>query len=169
MQNIQSEIEFCRKEYKRQKMLEQIVLKRARKRPTTPKWYLALLLAFVPLFIFCAIYLYTILQIAFVLKLLVAFFVILLTVEIYFRYCLIQAVKCYQHYAKDETRKRCLCIPSCSEYAIISLKRIFPLIIALIKIKNRLYVTCDGQEYKVDFPCKKMNASFERKHIDPYL
>ncbi|MBQ7392190.1 MAG: membrane protein insertion efficiency factor YidD [Clostridia bacterium] len=169
MQNIQSEIEFCRKEYKRQKMLEQIVLKRARKRPTTLKWYLALLLAFVPLFIFCAIYLYTILQIAFVLKLLVAFFVILLTVEIYFRYCLIQAVKCYQHYAKDETRKRCLCIPSCSEYAIISLKRIFPLIIALIKIRNRLYVTCDGQEYKVDFPCKKMNASFERKHIDPYL
>lgn len=150
-------------------MLEQIVLKRPQKRPTTPKWYVSLLLVFVPLFIFCAIYLYTILQIAFVLKLLVAFFVILLTVEIYLRYCLIQAVKCYQHYAKDETRRRCLCIPSCSEYAIISLKKIFPLIMALAKIRNRLYVTCDGTEYKLDFPCKKMNASFEREHIDIYL
>ena len=157
MQSVQSEIELCRNEYKRQRVLEQIVAKRVLKRPGTKKWHLVFFFSFIPIFILCSVILCFTLRIGFTSKLLITFLVIVLTVELYLRFCLIQAVKCYQSYAKDETRRRCLCIPSCSEYAIISLKRVFPLILALLKIRKRLYVTCDGIDYKVDFPLKKMN------------
>ena len=55
----------------------------------------------------------------------------------------IKAIECYQHYAKEETRRRCLCVPSCSEYAIAVLKKhnIFK---ALHKIRIRLFRTCRG-------------------------
>lgn len=67
------------------------------------------------------------------------------------RFLLIKAVECYQHYAKEETRRRCLCMPTCSEYAIAVLKR-FPLPKALRMIRKRLYVTCRDGQYKKDFP-----------------
>lgn len=169
MQSSQSQIELCRREYKRQKILEQIVQKRPQNRPSTEKWQVTLLLLFIPPFIFLEIYLYVILPITIVHRLLIFLFLIFLTVELYIRFCLIQAVKCYQHYAKNETRRRCLCIPSCSEYAILSLKRVFPLIIALLKIRKRLYVTCKGEEYRVDFPFEKMNASFEKEYVDIHI
>ena len=63
----------------------------------------------------------------------------------------IKVVECYQHYAKEETRRNCLCIPSCSEYAILCLKK-YELIRALLKIRKRLYVTCVGSEYIIDNP-----------------
>jgi len=28
----------------------------------------------------------------------------------------VKVVECYQHYAKESTRRKCLCVPSCSEY-----------------------------------------------------
>ena len=86
--------------------------------------------------------------------------------ELYIRFCLLQTVKCYQHYAKEETRRRCMCIPSCSEYAIICLEKIFPLAIALMKIRIRLYKTCRGEDYKLDFPLKNLNFEFEKKHLN---
>jgi len=162
MQNLQEEIEFFRKEYRRQKALEKIVNKRELKRPKTKKWQVVLLLSFVPVMIPGAVLLSVFLKISLFMKITLSLLSILFIIEIYLRFCLIQVVKCYQHYAKDETRRRCLCIPSCSEYAALSLKRIFPLTLALLKIRKRLYVTCDGEEYKVDFPCKKMNAEFEK-------
>ena len=66
----------------------------------------------------------------------------------------------YQHYAGEKVRRRCLCIPSCSENAILCLRR-YPLIWALMKIRKRLYKTCK-EEYKLDFPSKRMNARFEK-------
>ncbi len=66
------------------------------------------------------------------------------------RLLLISLVKCYQHYASDRLRRYCLCIPSCSEYAIAVLKK-YLLVIAVYKIVYRLVVTCDG-EFKVDRP-----------------
>ena len=36
---------------------------------------------------------------------------------------LIQAVQLYQAFAREETRRRCKCFPSCSEYAIESLEK----------------------------------------------
>ena len=74
----------------------------------------------------------------------------LLIIETYFRFYMIQIIKCYQHYAKTETRKRCVCIPSCSEYAIAVFKK-YPLLICAYKIMKRLFVTCRG-DYKIDNP-----------------
>ena len=85
---------------------------------------------------------------------------LLTIVEVYLRACLIVVVKCYQHYADKEVRRTCKCVPSCSEYAICSLKTLFPLVWAVFKIRRRLYVTCDGKDYIVDFPTKKMTDAF---------
>ena len=67
------------------------------------------------------------------------------------KFILIKAVECYQHYAKEETRRRCLCMPTCSEYAIAALKK-YSLFVALRKIRKRLFVTCNGAIYLKDFP-----------------
>lgn len=67
------------------------------------------------------------------------------------RYFLIKLVECYQHYAKESTRRKCLCKPTCSEYAIAVLKK-YPLVIALPKIRRRLFKTCKGGFYKIDLP-----------------
>ena len=76
---------------------------------------------------------------------------VLVTLEYYLRFYFVKIVECYQHYAKEETRRRCLCVPSCSEYAILCLKR-YELIKALVRITKRLFVTCKGDEYKIDMP-----------------
>ena len=64
---------------------------------------------------------------------------------------LIKLIECYQHYASEERRRRCLCMPTCSEYALIALRQ-YPLLVALKKIRIRLYRTCQGSWYKIDFP-----------------
>ena len=66
------------------------------------------------------------------------------------RLLLIKMVECYQHYASEELRRFCMCMPSCSEYAIAVLKK-YPLAIAIFKIIFRLTVTCDGEK-KIDLP-----------------
>lgn len=71
--------------------------------------------------------------------------------EYLLRYIGIKAVECYQHYATEETRRNCLCVPSCSEYAILCLKK-YELIHALLKIRKRLFVTCKGSDYIIDDP-----------------
>lgn len=71
--------------------------------------------------------------------------------EIVLRYLGIKIVECYQHYAKEITRRQCICIPSCSEYAIICFKK-YLLIKALLKIQKRLLVTCKGHLFKIDPP-----------------
>ena len=63
----------------------------------------------------------------------------------------IKLVECYQHYAKEETRRKCLCMPTCSEYAIAVLKK-YCLVIALCKIHKRLFKTCKDGIYKKDPP-----------------
>ena len=63
----------------------------------------------------------------------------------------IKSIECYQRYAKEETRRKCVCIPSCSEYSIAVLKKhnIFK---ALHKIRVRLLKTCGGYGYVQDEP-----------------
>ena len=63
----------------------------------------------------------------------------------------IKAIECYQHYAKDETRRRCVCIPSCSEYSIAVLKK-YNIFKALHRIRIRLFRTCGGYGYVQDDP-----------------
>jgi len=60
-------------------------------------------------------------------------------------------VRLYQKYASESTRRRCCCMPSCSEYALLALdKYIWPK--ALWKIYKRLTHTCMESGYKVDYP-----------------
>jgi len=63
----------------------------------------------------------------------------------------IKTVECYQHYAKESTRRRCVCVPSCSEYAIAVLKK-YNTLKALKKIHKRLFKTCGGFGYIQDKP-----------------
>ena len=56
-------------------------------------------------------------------KILLTVFSVFIFSEIYLRFLGVKIVKCYQHYAKEETRRRCLCVPSCSEYAILCFKK----------------------------------------------
>ena len=156
-----AEIEYFRQQYKRQKTLEKIVNARVLNRPKTKKWQVAAEFAALPFFIAGAITAAVLLisEPHWRFIALSSFFLFLF--EVYLRFCLVQAVRCYQHYADAETRRRCKCIPSCSEYAAIALKRVFPLAIALFKIRKRLLHTCNGEEYKVDFPCKKMGEKYE--------
>lgn len=157
------DIEFFRQEYKKQKKLEAYVNSRVLKRPKIKKWQVTAIFVILPFLLFLAVFLSLSVNAPFYVKLILLIFSLLLVLESYLRLCLIAVVKCYQRYAKADTRKRCLCIPSCSEYALICLKRVFPLLLALIKIRKRLYVTCNGEEYKIDFPFEKMRRDFESK------
>ena len=69
---------------------------------------------------------------------------------VFLRVFCIVAVKAYQHYAKEERRRKCVCKPTCSEYAIAVLKK-YPVFIALHKIRVRLFKTCKD-DYKIDLP-----------------
>ncbi len=72
----------------------------------------------------------------------------------YMRFLCITMVKCYQHYASEETRRRCMCVPSCSIYAIEVLKRNL-LVIGLYKVYKRGFRTCLGDGFKIDLPYRK--------------
>ena len=63
----------------------------------------------------------------------------------------IKSIECYQHYAKEKTRRKCVCIPSCSEYSIAVLKK-YNIFKALNKIRIRLFKTCGGYGYVQDEP-----------------
>lgn len=158
-----SDIEFFRKEYRKQKKLEKIVDSRILKRPATKKWHVAVCFVVLAALLSGAGILTFAIETETVYNVLLFLSSAVIIAETYLRFCLIEAVKCYQHYAREETRRLCKCIPSCSEYALISLKRIFPVLVALLKIRKRLYVTCDGGDYKIDFPTKKMNDEFESR------
>lgn len=67
------------------------------------------------------------------------------------RMAAIGAVKLYQHYAHEDIRRRCLFKPTCSEYAILALKK-YGVIIGLIKTYNRLFRKCRGNIYRIDYP-----------------
>ena len=66
------------------------------------------------------------------------------------RRVLILCVECYQHYAPEDYRRLCLCKPTCSEYALIVLKK-HNLIKAMYLIYIRLTKTCKDT-YKIDYP-----------------
>jgi putative component of membrane protein insertase Oxa1/YidC/SpoIIIJ protein YidD len=66
------------------------------------------------------------------------------------RRTLIIAIELYQHYAPDEVRRRCMLMPSCSEYAILALKK-YGTATAIRKTCMRLSKRCKGY-YEVDYP-----------------
>ncbi len=79
---------------------------------------------------------------------------VLIWVSILLKPFSIELVRCYQRYANERVRRCCLCMPTCSEYALLVLKRYW-LPVALFKIYRRLFHTCSGTTYKIDLPYKK--------------
>ena len=59
-------------------------------------------------------------------------------------------VELYQHYASDETRRRCTLMPSCSEYALLALEK-YNVFKGLHKIYIRTTTKCKGN-YEIDYP-----------------
>jgi len=79
--------------------------------------------------------------------------VIVIFVELFFcfKYAVIGAIKLYQHYAPEEIRRRCLFMPTCSEYAIMSVRK-HGSIVGLFKSYCRLFFRCKGNIYMIDYP-----------------
>lgn len=73
----------------------------------------------------------------------------LLVLLLTLKYIFIWFIKVYQRYAKSETRLRCCYTPSCSEYAILALKK-YGLIFGSIKAVKRL-LRC-GPPGGIDYP-----------------
>ena len=67
-----------------------------------------------------------------------------------FKKICISVVEVYQHYASEEIRRRCSLMPSCSEYALLALKK-YNVFKALYKTYIRLTKRCKGN-YKIDYP-----------------
>lgn len=156
-----NEIALLREEYARLKKLEAYTETRPLPRPNVKKWQAVAASAVLPLLLFAALFFPLSYAEGWVAAVLVPAALILIF-EGYLRLCLLLFVKYYQKSAKTETRRRCKCVPSCSEYAVLSLIKLFPLAVALFKIRKRLFKTCDGREYRIDFPTKKSRETFEK-------
>ena len=138
------------KKYEEQKQFECYQLSRELPRPKTTKLHLVIYTGTFFVAIACFSYALCVLFTLTVAKCLI-FISVCVFIELYMRFLGVKAVEFYQHYASEERRRKCLCIPSCSEYAIICFKK-YPLIMAVFKIRKRLYKTCRGDEYKIDIP-----------------
>ena len=68
-----------------------------------------------------------------------------------FKYAVIGAIRLYQHYAPEEVRRRCLFMPTCSEYAILAVRK-YGGVIGLCKAYYRLMYLCRGSIYKIHYP-----------------
>ena len=131
---MKNEIDFFRQEYATQKKMETFIVARHLVRPRIKKWQLVALYSMLATLLAINVCTLCVFRNNQIVKTLL--FVALLTLmELGFKFCFIQTVKCYQHYASAKRRRRCLCIPSCSEYAILCLK-LFPVVWALLKIKK---------------------------------
>jgi putative component of membrane protein insertase Oxa1/YidC/SpoIIIJ protein YidD len=64
---------------------------------------------------------------------------------------IIGMVKLYQHYAPEHMRRRCLLMPTCSEYMILAVKK-YGAIRGVCKGIYRLFVRCWGNVYYIDYP-----------------
>lgn len=67
------------------------------------------------------------------------------------RWFAIDCVQLYQHYAPERVRRRCVLMPSCSEFAIIALKR-YGFIIGCVMTYYRLIKRCRGTIYRIEYP-----------------
>ena len=149
---MKSEWEAYIAEFEEQQRLEKYQRERLLKRPKTTKLTVGIHIALFLLSLFSVmffIFIFTSLSIMISL-LIFSMYVIVLT-EIYGRFIAIKMVECYQHYASEEKRRSCKCVPSCSEYAIACLKK-YAFLTALLKIRKRLFVTCKGFSYIIDQP-----------------
>lgn len=60
-------------------------------------------------------------------------------------------IKTYQHYASEKMRRRCVLMPTCSEYALLAVQK-YGVIRGLYKTYIRLTKKCLGSVYSIDYP-----------------
>lgn len=138
--------------YNEQIRLEKYQQERILPRPKTTKLTVALYVVLLLVIILsCVLILLSVFSLVWWMNILISVLYIVCISETYVRLLLIKLVECYQHYASDEKRRSCKCVPSCSEYAILCLKK-YELLYALLKIRKRLFVTCKGFDYIIDNP-----------------
>ncbi len=127
----------------KQKMLEDIIKFRSLPRPKTTKiTVLAWILTYVLLsFLIASTTIYALQVIK--CKWMIYLFSYIIVGFLFSKKICIKAIECYQHCAKEKTRRRCICVPSCSEYSIAVLKK-YNIFKALNKIRIRLFKTCRG-------------------------
>ncbi len=138
-------------EYKEQKRFEKYQKERILPRPKTNKLHIMLWICLFVAVLFGLIAASVMVPVRLEIRLAVGLTVISIFLELSLRFLGIKAVECYQHYASEERRRRCLCIPSCSEYAILCFKK-YCFIKSIVKIHKRLYKTCTGDLFKKDLP-----------------
>lgn len=138
--------------YNEQIRLEKYQQERILPRPKTTKLTVALYVVLLLVIILsCVLILLSVFSLVWWMNIFISVLYIVCISETYVRLLLIKLVECYQHYASDEKRRSCKCVPSCSEYAILCLKK-YELLYALLKIRKRLFVTCKGFDYIIDDP-----------------
>ncbi len=71
---------------------------------------------------------------------------------LFIRKIAIGVIRLYQHYAPEDVRRRCLFMPTCSEYTILVIQK-YGIIIGLYKAYIRLFKKCRGSIYRIDYPC----------------
>jgi len=59
-------------------------------------------------------------------------------------------IELYQHYASEKTRRKCVMMPSCSEYALLAIEK-YNVYKGLYKTYIRMTTKCKGS-YKIDYP-----------------
>jgi len=89
-------------------------------------------------------------------------YVVVIAIALFFcsKYAAIGAIKLYQHYAPEEIRRRCLFKPTCSEYAIMAIRK-YGGIIGFCKSYYRLMYLCRGNIYKIQYPWDKKLKEIE--------
>jgi len=70
---------------------------------------------------------------------------------VFMRKILIHLIELYQHYAPEDVRRKCMCKPTCSEYAILSIRK-YGAFFGMLKTLNRLFRRCQGNIYYIDNP-----------------
>lgn len=140
--------------YQQQQKLEQYQQQRILPKPKTTRFTVALHATFLNIAVLCAVLLPVFTSLEIWIKLTLSIFCTIGILELYGRFLCIKIVECYQHYAPETVRRKCKCVPSCSEYAILCLKK-YELVHGLLKIRKRLFVTCKGFDYIIDNPTKE--------------
>lgn len=62
----------------------------------------------------------------------------------------ILAIRLYQRYAPEQVRRRCMMLPTCSDYAIMAIRR-HGTLRGLAMTRRRLLHRCDGT-FTIDYP-----------------
>ncbi len=67
------------------------------------------------------------------------------------RFAAVGAIRLYQRYASERTRRRCLFQPTCSEYAILAVRK-YGAVVGLAMSAHRVLRRCRGSVFRIDYP-----------------